>query len=212
MEYSFFDTLYQNLMDSTWFEIIAATFGLVSVWFAKKANILVYPTGIISVVIYVFICFNTQLYADMGINVFYFVMSVYGWIMWTRKPEGKAERPITFSTKRDNLIGIAFFVFSVFFILFLLKRFNGDDVQYWSTNVPYIDTFTTSIFIVGMWLMAMKKVENWIYWIIGDVISVPLYLYKGLVFTSIQFFIFLIIAIMGYIEWKKKAQNQTNLA
>jgi len=200
------------MLDSSWLEIVAVAFGLLSVWFAKKANILVYPTGIVSVLIYVYICLNAQLYADMGINAFYFAMSVYGWIMWTRKQEGSTVRPITFSTKKDNMISGAIFMFSLFFIFFLLKSFKGDDVVYWSTKVPYIDILTTSIFIVGMLLMAIKKVENWIYWIIGDLISIPLYFYKGLVFTSFQFFIFLILAILGYIEWKQKALDQAGYA
>ena len=187
-------------------EIIAVIFGLLSVWYAKKANILVYPTGIVSVLIYVYITFYAQLYADMGINAFYFVMSIYGWIMWTRKVDESKQRPITFSDKKDYIISAAMFVFSIFFILFLLKYFKADDEAYWSTGIPYIDVFTTSIFIVAMWQMAMKKVENWIFWIIGDVISVPLYYYKDLHFTSIQFMVFLIIAVMGYFEWKRKAQ------
>lgn len=207
-----FETLYQNLIDTSWLEVIAVIFGLLSVWYAKNANILVYPTGIVSVLIYVYICFNAQLYADMGINAFYFGMSVYGWIMWTRKTGNKKERPITFNTRKDNMISIAFFAFSLVVIMLLLKYFKSDDMVYWSTSIPYIDTFTTSIFIVGMWLMAVKKVENWIYWIIGDVISVPLYFYKGLVFTSLQFFVFLILAVLGYIEWKQKAKIKTELA
>ena len=209
---SFLETLHQNLLDTSWLEIIAVIFGLLSVWYAKKANILVYPTGIVSVLIYVYICLNAQLYADMGINAFYFIMSVYGWIMWTKKVENKKERPISFNTRKDNLISVGFFIFSLFVILFLLKYFKGDDVQYWSTNIPYIDTFTTAIFIVGMWLMAMKKVENWIYWIVGDLISIPMYFYKGLVFTSLQFLIFLIIAILGYLEWRKMVKTNQIIA
>lgn len=213
MEFSsFVDTFYQNLVDTTVLEIIAVIFGLLSVWYAKKANILVYPTGIISVLIYVYICLKAQLYADMGINVFYFGMSVYGWFMWTRKTGGKNERPVTFSNKRDHAISIGIFAASLILILLLLKYFKAGDDEYWATSIPYVDTFTTAIFIVGMWLMAMKKVENWIYWIIGDVISVPLYFYKGLVFTSFQFFIFLIIAVMGYVEWKRMVLNQQSLA
>jgi len=212
VEYSFFDMLYQNLIDTSWLEVIAVIFGLLSVWFAKKANILVYPTGIVSVLIYVFICLNAQLYADMGINAFYFIMSVYGWIMWTRKVENRKVRPITFNTKKDNLISVVFFAFSLVVIMLLLMYFKADDEQYWSTNIPYIDTFTTAIFIVGMWLMAMKKVENWIYWIIGDVISIPMYAYKGLIFTSLQFLVFLIIAILGYIEWKRMAKTNNRFA
>lgn len=205
---TFYETLYQNLLDTGWLEIIAVVFGLLSVWYAKKANILVYPTGIVSVVIYVYICLNAQLYADMGINAFYFVMSVYGWIMWTRKVDESKQRPITLLNRKDWLISGGIFIFSLIIIFLLLKYLKADDDIYWSNNVPYIDIFTTSVFIVGMWQMAMKKVENWIFWIIGDVISVPLYFYKGLVFTSLQFFIFLIIAVLGYLEWKKLAAKK----
>ena len=206
---SFFEVLIQNILDSSWLEIVAAFFGLLSVWYAKKANILVYPTGIISVLLYVYICFFAQLYADMGINAFYFVMSVYGWIMWKLKTGGKKERPVTFMNKTNYLISVFIFFGSLAIILFLLKYFNGDDAVYWATKIPYIDTFTTAIFILGMWLMALKKVENWVFWIIGDVISVPLYFYKSLIFTSLQFFVFLILAVLGYIEWRKLAkQNQ----
>lgn len=205
---TFYETLYQNLLDTSWLEIIAVIFGLLSVWYAKKANILVYPTGIVSVVIYVFICLNAQLYADMGINAFYFLMSVYGWIMWTRKVDESKDRPITFSDRKDWLISTVMFIFSLVVIYLLLHYFKSEDDAYWSNNIPYIDIFTTSVFIVGMWQMAMKKVENWIFWIIGDVISVPLYFYKGLVFTSLQFFIFLIIAVLGFLEWKKLAAKK----
>ncbi|HEY9115393.1 MAG TPA: nicotinamide riboside transporter PnuC [Bacteroidales bacterium] len=206
---SFFEVLVQNILDSSWLEIIAAFFGLVSVWYAKKANILVYPTGIISVLLYVYICFNAQLYADMGINAFYFLMSVYGWIMWTIKTSDKMERQVTFMNLNNYLVSILIFAASLGLIIFLLRYFKNDDIAYWSSGVPYVDTFTTAVFVVGMWLLALKKVENWIFWIIGDVISVPLYFYKDLVFTSLQFFIFLILAVMGYIEWKKLAkQNQ----
>lgn len=200
---SIIDTFWNNLLDTSLPEFIAVVFGLLSVWFAKKENILVYPTGIISVLIYVYICFGIKLYADAGINLFYFGMSVYGWYKWTKKSE-KPALQITASSTRDWLISILMFVFSGAVILLLLTYFKAGDTEYWSTRVPYIDTFTTAIFIVGMWLMAYKKIENWIFWIIGDVISIPLYAYKGLIFTSFQFFGFLVLAIMGYLAWRKK--------
>ncbi len=200
---SIVDSFVENLMNTSWLEFIAVIFGLLSVWYARQEKILVYPTGIISVVIYVYICFNFKLYADAGINFFYFIMSVYGWYNWsntTNKPVVK----ISYLDKRQWMITAVLFLFSLAVILFLLKIFKQDDLEYWSTNVPYIDTFTTAIFIVGMWHMALKKVENWIFWIIGDIISVPLYIYKGLAFSGFQYFVFLILAIMGYISWKKK--------
>jgi nicotinamide mononucleotide transporter len=208
----FFDVLYQNVADSSWLEIVAASFGLISVWYAKKANILVYPTGIVSVLIYVYICFNNQLYADMGINFYYFIFSVYGWIMWSKKDENKEEKPVTFCNRKNCVLSLLIFIVSIAVIISLLKIFKADDINYWSTGIPYIDTFTTSIFILGMWLMALKKVENWIFWIIADVVSVPLYFYKGLVFTSLQFFIFLILAVLGYIEWRKLARKELTVA
>ena len=202
---SIIDTLWQNILDTTILEFVAVVFGLVSVWYAKQEKILVYPTGIISVIIYVSICFGIQLYADAGINLFYFIMSVYGWYMWTKKSD-KPKLKITSNNRKDWLISVGMFILSALIIILLLQFFKQDDAEYWSTNVPYIDSFTTATFIVGMWLMALKKIENWIFWIIGDIISVPLYAYKGLVFTSFQFFVFLIIAVAGYLAWRKKLQ------
>ncbi len=208
MDFSYyFQLLYQNILDSTWMEIVAASLGVISVWYAKKANILVYPTGIVSVLLYVYICFNAQLYADMGINAYYFIFSIYGWIMWSRKNEDEEELPVTYSSRKTWLISIGVFIISIFIIWGLLRIFKANDVVYWSTFVPYTDTFTTAVAILGMWLMAVKKVENWLFWIAADVVSVPLYLYKDLVFTSLQYFIFLIIAVFGYYEWKKLAKE-----
>jgi len=208
MDFSYyFQLLYQNILDSTWIEIVAASLGVISVWYAKKANILVYPTGIVSVLLYVFICFKAQLYADMGINAYYFVFSVYGWIMWSRKNEDEEELPVTYSSRKTWLISIGVFIVSIFIIWGLLRIFKANDMVYWSTFVPYTDTFTTAVAILGMWLMAVKKVENWLFWMAADVVSVPLYLYKGLVFTSLQYFIFLVLAVMGYFEWRKLAKE-----
>ena len=193
-----FDMLISNLADSSLPEAIAVLFGILSVWYAKKENILVYPTGIISVLIYIYICFFAKLYADMGINFVYFVMSVYGWYMWSKKDSTvKAVLPISRCSKKDHIINLA--MLTVFFVS--LSYFLS---AYTDSNVPVVDSLTTAIFIVGMWLMARKKIENWIYWIIGDLISIPLYFYKDLALTSIQFTVFLVLAILGYTEWRKK--------
>lgn len=200
---TFFEIFYDSLLETTWLEIVAVIFGLLSVWYARKADILVYPTGIISVLIYVYICFNAMLYADMGINFFYFVTSVYGWYNWLRKKNDEKVVHITWNSKKEQWAGIAFTVISYFVIFGLIWIFKKDDTAYINSYIPYIDSFTTSVFLVGMILMARKKVENWIYWIIGDIVSVPLYFSKELVFTSFQYFVFLILAVLGYIEWKK---------
>jgi nicotinamide mononucleotide transporter len=198
---TFFELFHENMMASSWLEIVAVVFGILSVWFARQANLLVYPTGIISTVIYVYICFVYQLYADMGINVFYTGMSVYGWYMWTRKDEKKRYRPILWNTVKQQLQGLV--MIPVFFgaILGLIFLAKQDDVAYMQSYIPYIDSFTTSIFLIAMWYMARKKIESWIYWIAGNIISVPLYFVKGLVFTSFQFSVFLVLAVMGLLNW-----------
>ncbi len=184
----------------SWQEVVAVVFGLLSVWYAKKENILVFPTGIISVLLYVYICFKWKLYADMGVNFYYFVMSVYGWIVWSSRTDEDVITPITKNTSRENLISIV--LFAMFFIIMasVLSNYTDSDVPYW-------DSLTTGIFLVGMWLMAKKKIENWIAWIIGDFISIPLYAYKGLYLTSFQFLVFLGIAIAGYVEWRARIEN-----
>ncbi|MFO7978482.1 MAG: nicotinamide riboside transporter PnuC [Bacteroidales bacterium] len=199
----FFQLFYENLMGTTWLEIIAVIFGIASVWFARTANIMVFPTGIISTVIYIYICFFAQLYADMGINLFYTGMSLYGWYMWTRKDADSKIRPIRWNTKKEQALGIL--MIPVFYVIIfgLLFVFNQDNQEYMQSYVPYVDSFTTSIFLIGMWYMARKKIENWIYWIAGNIISIPLYFVKGLVFTSFQFTIFLVLAVMGLMEWKR---------
>lgn len=204
MEFSgFFDIFYQNILGTTWLEAVAVLFGLLSVWFAKKENILVYPTGIISVLIYVYICLFAGLYADMGINVFYFLMSVYGWYKWTRKDQRDNLLPITNNSIMMQVLSITGVIVFFFILRYVLSNFTDSTVPNW-------DSATTAIFLVGMWLMALKKIENWIYWIVGDVISIPLYFHKGLLLTSFQFTVFMIIAVAGYLEWKKKLNEQGN--
>jgi nicotinamide mononucleotide transporter len=197
----FFELFLQNIIETTLLEIIAVIFGLMSVWYARKANILVYPTGIVSVLIYVYICYKFQLYADMGINFFYFIMSVYGWYMWTRKGAGSKTIPIRWNTQLQQILGIAASFVFFWIILGIIFYFKADDADYINSYIPYVDSFTTAIFLVGMLLMALKRIENWIYWIIGDIISVPLYFVKGLVFTSFQYLVFLFIAVAGLLAW-----------
>jgi nicotinamide mononucleotide transporter len=197
-----------NLLNTSLLEFVAVVFGLLSVWFAKQEKILLYPTGIISVLIYIYLCFNIKLYADAGINLFYFIMSIYGWYNWTVK-RNKPALEISANNLKDWLMVVTAFSLSFLIIILLLMIFKKDDPGYWSNPIPCIDAFTTAVFIVGMWQMAIKKLENWIFWILGDVISVPLYAYKGLVFTSLQFIVFLILAVGGYISWRKKLLRTT---
>jgi len=188
-------------------EIIAVCFGFLSVWFSKQENILVYPTGIISTAIFVYILSIYGLLGDMMINAYYFAMSIYGWYVWTRKIDDVHVTPITSTTKSETRTSIFLFIGTVIFVFIIYNIFNT-----WDSWTAYVDTFTTAIFFVGMWLMALKKIENWIYWIIGDIISVPLYAYKGLMFTSLQYLVFTIIAIYGYRAWKRKLEGDLMLS
>jgi nicotinamide mononucleotide transporter len=184
-------------------EIIAVIFGFLSVWFSKQNKILVFPTGMISTSIFVYLLFKWTLLGDMMINAYYFIMSVYGWYIWTRKVDETHVTPISFTTKKEKATSVWIFIMTLLFVFVVYQTFNM-----WTGWVAYVDTITTAIFFVGMWLMARRKVENWIFWIIGDLISIPLYFYKGFTFTSLQYFGFTIIAIFGYLAWKKNLNNK----
>lgn len=183
-------------------EVTAVIFGISSVWFAKKEDIKVYPTGIISTVIYVYICFRFTLYGDLIINVYYTLMSIYGWYMWSRIVKGN-HIEITLSSNKDWLKGFGIFLSTAIFVVIVYLYFNRFD-----RITDYFDTFTTGIFFAAMWLMANKKIEHWLLWIAGNIISIPLYFIKGLGFSGIQFTVFLILAILGYKEWKTYLSNK----
>ncbi|MFT7157315.1 MAG: nicotinamide mononucleotide transporter [Parvicella sp.] len=187
-------------------EILGVFLGVLSVWFSKKENILVYPAGIISILIYVYLCYSVGLYADTGIQVFYFVMSIYGWYNWVSvKGIGVIDnRAVTLKISKNTFIqnlGYSAIVAVLWITLYFLLSVYTD------STVPYIDSFTTAICLVGMWLMTLKKIENWIMWIIADLICIPLYWYKGLPLSSIQFVLFTALAISGYLEWKGKLKK-----
>ena len=179
-------------------EFIAVFLGILSVIFAKMNKIAVYPTGMISTGIFVYLLFKFELLGDMIINAYFFFMSIYGWFYWSYKKEGQIINKVSYSSNKDYVIVALIFLISLILISIIYKLFNA--FTSWSA---YIDTLTTGIFFVAMWLMARRKVESWIFWIIGDLISIPLYLYKGLAITTIQYFIFTIIAVMGYKSWVK---------
>ncbi|MFA9187004.1 nicotinamide riboside transporter PnuC [Flavobacterium sp. FBOR7N2.3] len=184
-------------------ELVAVFFGLASVWFAKKDNILVFPTGLVSTFIYAYLLWKWELLGDSMINGYYFIMSIYGWYHWTRKKGDVVVFPISTATKNENKIAVVIFLLTLVFVFLVYQYF--DKFKDWYN---YVDTFLTALFFVGMWLMAKRKIENWIFWIVGDFISIPLYFCKGYTFTSLQYLIFTILAIFGYLEWKKILNNQ----
>jgi len=181
-------------------EYVAVFFGIVSVLYSRKENILVYPTGIINTILYTWFCFSWwNLYAEGSLNFYYTAMSLYGWYVWSRKKDGKI-LAITYNTKKDWIICITFFIICWVVLFFILKNYTN-------SSVPLGDSFASAAAYTGMWQMTRKKVENWIWWIITNIASIPLYFYKGAVFTSVQYLVFLILAVMGLVEWIKKTKK-----
>ena len=197
-----FDLLFRQYSDylplDIILEIIGVALGLLSVVYAKKNSVLVYPTGMVSTAIFVYLLMKWSLLDDMLINAYYFIMSIYGWYYWSQKKESIYIHRVDFTNARERQISVVLFFLSLGFIFGVYQVFDR-----WNNWTAYIDTLTTAIFFVGMWLMARRKVENWIFWIVGDIISIPLYFVKGLTLTSLQYLIFTIIAIFGYRAWKK---------
>lgn len=199
----FFFAPYSNY--SIWqiaLESIAVVFGIWSVWLAKKNHVGVFPTGIFSTALYVYLLWQWNLLGDMLINAYYTLMSLYGWWIWARKSDAVSVTSIS-RLKRDDFARLlVLFVLSAGFVVWIYTYFNR-----WESWVSKVDVLTTAIFYVAMWLMARRKIAHWVFWILGDIISVPLYFYKGYTLTSLQYLIFLGIAFAGYFAWKKHLTN-----
>ncbi len=205
-------------------EFIAAFFGIVSVFYAKKENILVFPTGVISTGLYIYLLYRWQLFGDLIINIYYTLMSLYGWYIWIKAvDEDQNHIQITKSSKLDYIKSLVIFAFSSIFVMIVYIKFNVIDtsMDFYSTLkfvwnhltsgsasqfrmiTPYVDTFTTGAAFAAMWMMANKKLENWILWIIVNIVSIPLYFIKGFGFTGMQYLVFLVLAVFGYFSWVK---------
>lgn len=206
--FEFFLEAYQNT--PTWqivIEAVAFVFGIASVWYAKQENILVYPTGIICTVLTVYLLYINKYLGDMMMNLYYSIMSIYGWWNWSRKKDDKYIVPISRTNSKEKQIGFFLFVLTMMVTYGVYTAFN------YALEIPnYIDIITSGIFFTAMWYMANKKIENWTLWIIGDLITIPLYAYRGLGMLSLQYLIFTVLAIYGYLEWKKSLSNNLQTA
>ncbi|WP_290698784.1 nicotinamide riboside transporter PnuC [Lacinutrix sp.] len=187
-------------------EAIAFLFGIASVIYAKKENILVYPVGLVATVITVYLFLHDELMGDMMMNFYYSIMSLYGWWNWSRKKENKYVVPISRTNSWEKVIGLGMFVLTML-VTYGVYIVYGTEIN--SSN--YIDIFTSGIFFTAMWYMANKKLENWTLWIFANIITVPLYAYRGWGMFSLQYFIFTILAIQAYIQWKKHLNNNRQI-
>lgn len=191
------------MLATTWLEFVAVVFGILSVVYSRAENILVYPTGLINTTLYIYLSVQAGLYAEASVNGYYTIMSIAGWIWWSRKKtDGAHQLRISGSSDTEWRNALLFFAFFWMALWWLLSRFTN-------STVPMADAFAAASAYTGMWLMARKKLENWIWWIITNIASIPLYFSKGFVFTSFQYLAFLALAVMGYVEWRKKlAQSE----
>ena len=188
-------------------EIIAFVFGILSVWYAKKEHILVYPTGLVATIITVYLLYKAGYFGDMMMNFYYSVMSFYGWWNWSRKKGDQYVVPISRTNTKEKTIGFLLFLMTMI-VTYAVYKAYGYNIE----TANYIDIFTSGIFFTAMWYMANKKLENWTLWIVADLITVPLYAYRGLGILSLQYLIFTILAIQGYLQWKKSLDSKHQTA
>lgn len=189
--------LIDGLLNTSWLEFTAVTFGIISVLFSRMENIWVYPTGIVNTSIFIYLSVVAGLYAEAGVNLYYTVMSIIGWVLWSKKSDGSTTLQITRSSGSEWRKTLAFFFLCWGGLYGILTKFTD-------STVPLADAFASASAYTAMWLMARKKLENWVWWILTNIASIPLYFTKGLVFTSFQYLVFLILAVGGYIEWRKR--------
>ena len=204
--FDFFLNAYKNASSlQILLEFTAFVFGIASVWLAKKENIWVYPTGLISTIITVYLLYKAQYFGDMTMNFYYSIMSIFGWIMWS-KNKNNPELEISRTSKNQKIIGLGMFFMTMIITYFVYQFFE------YKLEIPnYIDIFTSGIFFTAMWYMALKKIENWTLWILGDCIAVPLFACRGLGMLALQYLIFTILAITAYLEWKKTLDNNPQI-
>lgn len=192
--------LIEGLYATSWLEFIAVCFGIMSVIFSRRENILVYPTGLVNTTIFIYLSVVAGLYAEAGVNFYYTLMSIAGWIMWARKNAGEPVLQISRSSRREWLQALAFFA-ACWLVLHLILH------QWTDSTVPLADSFASAAAYTGMLLMTRKKLENWLWWILTNIAAMPLYFIKGFVFTAFQYLIFLILAVLGYIEWRRRLKK-----
>ena len=206
----FFIAVYNGLIQTTWIEAIAVIMGILSVWYSRKENILVFPTGIINTSFFIYLSFKGHLLGEASVNLYYTIMSLYGWYLWTRKNQTNQEfiLQITNSNTKQRIQHFLFFagVYAIiYFALVYVKQSFAPEA------IPWADALASASAYTAMWLMAKKKVESWFWWVLTNIASIPLYFIKGYTFTSVQFIVLLILAIAGWIEWSRKANNAKNL-
>ncbi len=193
-----------DLVLTKWYEYLAVFSGIISVWYSRKENVLVYPTGLLNTIIYIYISVSGNLFGEASVNMYYTVMSILGWYMWTRKNvKDEVILHITKASRKEWITHILFFMTFYVVIFITLTYFK----KFFGTVIPWADAFASATAFTGMWLMTKKKVESWYWWIATNIASIPLYFVKHYVFTSVYYFVLLIMAIAGLLEWVNREKS-----
>ena len=198
--YTVWSTLYENILSTKWQEWLSTFFQIASVWYAKKNDVKVYPTGIVGVLLAAYLYFfmaQPPLYADGILNLYYFFMSIYGWYNWSQKKNDVEVYPISYCTNKELTIGLFIFIKGWVILYFLLINLTD-------SNTPVLDALVSASAVSSMWWMAKRKIENWLAWIVSNLIAIPLNFYKGFMLFTLMYVLFLGMAILGYSEWKKQ--------
>jgi nicotinamide mononucleotide transporter len=199
-----YQQFYQGLLNTTWYEFIGVVSGIASVYYSRKENILVYPVGLINTIIYIYLSFKGSLFGEAAVNLYYTIMSIYGWMLWTKKDQQQHHVVVITRSNGKDWLGQSLFFLAFYIAIYSALTYLKKDFA--PGAIPYADAFASATAFTGMWLMAKKKVESWIWWILTDFSSVPLYFVKGYVFTSVYYFILLIMAFWGLAEWLKRSR------
>lgn len=198
-----FSEFLTGMKQTSLLEYIAVFSGLASVWYSRSENILVYPVGLINTIVYMYLSLKGHLLGEASVNLYYTIMSIYGWALWSKKDSSKMmQLKISFSNRRDWWQQLLFFAVCygiIYFSLSYLKKAFAPEA------IPWGDAFASATAFTGMWLMARKKVESWYWWFLTNLASIPLYFVKHYTFTSVYYFILLLFAFFGWQEWKRKA-------
>ncbi len=186
-----------------WVEIFGAISGLVYIYFSIRENILLWATGIVSSGVYIYVFFVEKFYADMSLQFYYLVISIYGWILWAKgKDKNKDQTPLIVNTPKKlylPLLAVSLLLFIA--IAQILDNFTDSPLPYW-------DSFTTALSITATWMLAKKHIEQWLIWIVVDMVSTGLYIYKGLYPTAVLFTVFSVMAVFGYFQWRRLMRDE----
>ncbi|WP_461789925.1 nicotinamide riboside transporter PnuC [Pedobacter sp.] len=195
----------EQLKATSYLEWIAVAFGVTEVLLAKRNNILLYPAGIIGILLSLYLKLKVRLYAESLLSMYYLVMSIYGWIIWSRRKTKNETLPVSWTSKQELQTAFAIAILGYFILYFALVNFTNSDV-------PILDAFVSSTAWAGMWLLARRKIENWIFLNVSNIVAIPLMWHKGYVMFALLTLFLFIVAIFGYFDWKKIYKKQSTVS